>query len=410
MKTLIVIGALALAACSGGSGDAVPELSDPPATSLIAIVGEDGNIMTYDPVTAVVAPVTANAGPQRLYSQPTWSPDGTRLAFVENSAPVTGIQASGGFARVGLSAQQASPGSVHIATVAGGDAVVVTTPFSPFYLYWSPDGSQLAFLGNDLVNGRQGFGLIDTTTNVAERADSGQPYYFAWAPQSDRLLVHAANSELYYLALDGSKQPLSQIPGSFSAPSWVGSTQLFPVREGRRQILRLFDEDERARRDATDFGDGVALGLSPDEDRVAHITIDPGANPFALGPLIVDTPTGAIEIAELAAAFFWSSDGSQLLYLTPDAAADEFGLRWNTWDGATSIAFERFTPSRTFVQQYLPFFGQYANSLTFLSPDAGSFTFAGTIEGRGEGIWVQTIAADTPAELIGPGRFSTWSP
>ncbi|NNJ48535.1 MAG: hypothetical protein HKP18_11980, partial [Acidimicrobiia bacterium] len=77
---------------------------------------------------------------------------------------------------------------------------------------------------------------------------------------------------------------------------------------------------------------------------------------------------------------------------------------------ATSIAFERFTPSRTFVQQYLPFFGQYANSLTFLSPDAGSFTFAGTIEGRGEGIWVQTIAADTPAELIGPGRFSTWSP
>ena len=245
---------------------------------------------------------------------------------------------------------------------------------------------------------------------VAERADQGQPYYFAWSPQSDRLLVHAANRELYYLSLDGSKRSLTQTPGSFSAPGWVGSTQLFPVTEGRRQILRLFGEDEQALRDAADFGAGVALGLSPDEEQVAYISIGAGANPFALGPLIVDTPTGATEIAEQAAAFFWSSDGSQLLYLTPETADDDFGLRWNTWDGTTSIAFERFTPSGTFVRHYLPFFGQYANSLTFLAPDAGAFTFAGTIEGRGEGIWVQPLEPGADAELIGSGQFSTWAP
>ena len=143
---------------------------------------------------------------------------------------------------------------------------------------------------------------------------------------------------------------------------------------------------------------------------MAYIEIATGANPFALGPLLVESPAGTAEIADLAAAFFWSADGSQLLYLTPDAGADDFGLRWNSWDGSTSIEFERFTPTRTFVQQYLPFFGQYANSLTFLSPDADWFTFAGTIEGRGEGIWVQPIEANAGAELIGPGEFSTWAP
>ena len=116
------------------------------------MLGVDGNVSTYDPVTSIVTPITTDAGPGRVYSQPTWSPDGTRLAFVENTAPVSGIQAASGIRRVGLSAQQAVPGSVHIAPVTGGDTAVVTTPFSPFYLYWSPDGSQLAFLGNDPVH------------------------------------------------------------------------------------------------------------------------------------------------------------------------------------------------------------------------------------------------------------------
>jgi TolB protein len=399
-----------LAACSGAASEADTTQPAEVAPAVLAMLGVDGNVSSYDPATSTVTPITTDAGSSRVYSQPTWSPDGTRLAFVENTAPVSGIQAAGVFRRVGLSAQHGGAGSVHIAPVAGGDTVVVTTPFSPFYLYWSPDGRQLAFLGNDPVHGRQAFGIIDTAANVAERVDVGQPYYFAWSPRSDRLLVHAANSELYYLDLDGSKQPLPQTPGSFSAPGWVGDTQLFPVLEGERQILRLFDGDGRSRRDATDFGSGVALGLSPDEERVAYIEIATGANPFALGPLLVESPAGTAEIADQAAAFFWSADGSRLLYLTPDVGSDDFGLRWNSWDGSTSIEFERFTPTRTFIQQYLPFFGQYANSLTFLSPDANWFTFAGSIEGKGEGIWVQPIEANAPAVLIGPGEFSTWSP
>jgi hypothetical protein len=224
------------------------------------------------------------------------------------------------------------------------------------------------------------------------------------------LLVHAENRRLYYLGLDGSKEVLDFTPGQFSAPGWYGDTQLFPVREGRRQILRLRTPEGTALRDATDFRSAIAHGLSPDGDRVAFIAIGEDANAFGLGPLMVNTPAATVEIADMAAAFFWSADGAKLLYLTPDMSTEDFALRWNVWDGAGSKAFERFLPTPTFFQQYLPFFGQYANSLSFFSPDGDYFTFAGTIEGRGEGIWIQSTNGDPEAELIGPGEFSTWAP
>ncbi len=105
-----------------------------------------------------------------------------------------------------------------------------------------------------------------------------------------------------------------------------------------------------------------------------------------------------------------SSLDSGAAAFTQGSFDDDFKLRWNVWDGTVSIEFEPFVPTRTFLAQYLPFFGQYANSLSFFSPDGGSFTFAGSIEGRGEGIWVQQVDGGAPAALVAPGEFSTWAP
>jgi TolB protein len=402
---LALLIAVAVGACSGGSSDA------PSPASLIALIGDDGNVSTFDPSTGVLTAVTGDAGAGRVYSQPTWSPDGTRLAFVASATAVTGpaVEAGPSVVRTSFEAQDATS-AIHIAPASGGPATVIPTPFAAFYLYWAPDGASLAFLGNDLAFGRQALGMIDVGAGTAERLDSGQPYYFAWSPDSDRLLVHAAGSELYLLGLDGTRQAVGPSPGGFSAPNWVGDTRLFPVAEGDRRVLRISDADGAGLRDATEYGGAIAIELNPDGERVAYIDITTGANLFALGTLVVDGPDGAAEIADLAAAFFWSADGSRLLYLTPDVSGGDFALRWNVWNGNETVAFERFLPTTVFLQQYLPFFGQYANSLSFLSPDAGAFTFAGTIEGRGSGIWQQTTEPGSPAQLIAPGEFSTWAP
>ncbi len=405
MRYVVLSLAMVVAACTGSGADEVQ------SAQRVAFLGIDGNISIYEATTGLVTPITSDAGPSRLYSQPTWSPDGSRLAFVTSGASVSGpgVEPGRNVVRVGREAQNLGS-AIHIVAADGGAPTIIPTPFAAFYLYWAPDGTKLAFLGNDLSILRQALGMIDIVDNSVERIDIGQPYFFAWSPDSDRLLVHAANSELYFLGLDGAKEPAGSTPGGFSAPSWVGDTRLFPVVDNDRQVLRLFDAAGAALRDATEYETSIALALNPDEARVAFIDIPPGANPFGLGPLIVDAPGGTTEVADLAAAFFWSPDGARLLYLTPGISGDDFQLQWNVWDGAGAVAFEPFLPTNTFFGQYLPFFGQYANSLSFFSPTGDSFTFAGTIEGRGSGIWLQPIEPDTPAELVAPGEFSTWAP
>ena len=407
MKHLLVTLALLVTACTGGTGD---EQSRAPAR--IAILGSDGNVATFDPAGDETTFLTTDAGPSRIYSQPTWSPDGERLAFVSSTVAAVGgpgILAGATAARVGSEAQSEPEAAVHLSPIDGSAPTVVPTPFAPYYLYWSPDGTRLAFLGVDTATQRQTLGVIDSGTLEVELLDTGQPYYFAWSPASDRLLVHAGASELYYLGMNGNRSDLAPTPTGFSAPGWQGNTQLIPADGPDGPILALFDADGNMQRSIANFGDGVALGLSPGTDRVAFIDIVPGANPFELGTLEVSSGQNTVIVAESASAFSWSADGARLLFLTPDVDGDEFRLRWNVWENGESVRFERFLPTRTFVQQYLPFFGQYANSLALFSPDGGAFTFTGTIDGRGEGVWLQQVEGSDPARSIGAGEFSTWA-
>lgn len=407
MKRTLVVLVIVLAACSGSS-------SDEPAASAsqLAIVMPDGNIAVFDPVTEILTDLTTDAGEGRFYAQPTWSPDGQQVAVSVSAAATSGpgIQAEGSIVRVAHQAQAAGGSAIHLIPTDGGPPTVISIPFAAFYLYWAPDGTHLAFLGNDTTQGQLGVGIVDVSAGRAEVVDSGQPYYFAWSPESDRMLVHRADRELFFLSIDGTQQVVGPSPGGFTAPSWIGDTLMVGWDDGSGPATRLVSPDGSLLEAGVPYSDAIAFGLNPDERRFAFIDAAAATNPFNLGALVVASPSGHTTVADEAAAFFWDASGERLLYLTPEFEADAFALRWNVWDGTTSHNYESFLPTATVVQQYLQFFSQYANSLSFFSPDGSSFTFAGRIDGRGEGIWIQDIESGGLAERVGPGEFSSWAP
>lgn len=399
MKRLAVVLLLVAVACTGGD--------DAAAGNLIAVQTADGNIVVIDPETGIETRLTFDGGTTTLYSQPTWSPDGSQLAFVQSGAAAgPGQFAAGGAVRVGLQAQ-AINSSIHILTM--GEEITdveVETPIAGFYLYWSPDGSSLAFLGSDFSG--IGLGVIDISTGTFRRIDGGQPYYFAWSPDSDRVLSHVGG-DVYFLSTDGLTDDFPIDPGGFSAPGWEGGSLLYSVVRDDGNLLVLATTDGEETREILEYPDEVAAELSADGKTVAYVDIRAGSAQPALGPLIADTVDGRVEVAPEVTAFFWSRDGTHLLYLAPDRTSEDLLLQWGVWDGTTTTTFEGFVPSATLVARYLPFFSQYSNSHSFLSPDNKSFVFAGEVGGE-SGVWIQKIEEGVPAQRVTDGVVATWAP
>jgi len=114
-------------------------------------------------------------------------------------------------------------------------------------------------------------------------------------------------------------------------------------------------------------------------------------------------------------AFYWSPDGQNLAFLTLDTVNGRIGLRWNIWDGRATRQYAGFFPSQELLENYIPFFDQYAQSHRIWSPQSDAIVFAGTLENGNSGVWVQPTGASGDQEAeppvnIGAGVIATWSP
>jgi Tol biopolymer transport system component len=109
-------------------------------------------------------------------------------------------------------------------------------------------------------------------------------------------------------------------------------------------------------------------------------------------------------------AFFWSPDGERLLYLDLDAADGRVWYRWGVWNQKRSFRTTRFLPSQVMIEQYFPFFEQYAQSMSLWSPDGSAFAYAGMNEDGEAGIWIQSARSDRAPVLVSDGTFVAWSP
>jgi len=384
------------------------DLADASSNRLL-VTGVDGNLFTVKPDGSGRFALTTDAGVGRLYSQPTWSATGARIGW-------TKLERRDGELISSLVTSKAN----------GAEPTSLETLFPPFYLYWSPDDRQLAYLSNwlddsgptialqsaDIAGGGTGSKILGT----------GQPFYFSWAPDGNRLIAHVGSQQVVLIdtTVDTTKrEPLLVEEGSanFAAPQWLSTTDqfLYVTADERTAQLLLTDAAGAAPERLTYLTrqDQISFGLNATGSHIAYIETSAELGFNAFGPLFLyDRNTGSFAQVSTAptVAFFWSPDGSALFFLTVEAETDQIWLRVNVWEEAGVRQYARFIPSIAYLRDYLPFADQYMQSLRFWAPDSRALVYTGQAEDGTAGVWVQEITGEAAPQLVAAGTFATWSP
>ena len=368
----------------------------------LLVQGSDGNLYTMNPDGSFVLALTDNASTSRVYLQPTWSPTSEQIAWTEVDT-----------------SEDVAHNTLVISDYNGASRTEFDAPFAPFYMFWNPDGSRLAYLSSWVSRNRPSLALrLLTLGDIDEpimTLAEGQPLYFSWSPDGTRMLTHIGNERVELQAVDGSREPLVTTKAQFPAPQWsrAGTEWIYANdANGRQRLVTAHtaggDEDE-----LTDFEGRISFTLSPNGRDVAYLVTPELAPTPALGPLyVIDIETGSTrEISdEPVIAFFWSPDGEKLVFLVTEGRDSSVRLRWKVWDNTGIQNYGQVVPSRTFLQSYLAFFDQYAQSMSIWSPDSTAFAYAGIDEENQRGIWVQELGEDKAPKWISRGVFVAWSP
>jgi TolB protein len=366
----------------------------------LLVQGTDGNIFTIAPDGSRRRNLTSDAGATRRYSQPIWSPDATTIAFARTDFSTAGVG-----------------GALITMQHDGTGRVELPLAFPPFYMAWSPAGDQIAYLSNwqGLEGPTMALRLVDVAANTAGTLAEGSPYYFSWSPNGDALLAHIGSNRMELQRVTGERRALAQTPADFGAPHWLadGERLVYAVGDAAGQQVIVADLQGVPLQQVTDFEDRVGFALSPDGARIAYVLTAAGAPSNTYGPLYVaelETLRTVALPAPSVLANFWSPDGSKLAYLARDTSNPRrTWLRWNVWDGSATVQYERFAPTLPFVQSYLAFSDQYAQSLRVWSPDSRAITYAGISEAGERGVFVQRLG-EGRAQRITSGEVATWSP
>ena len=381
------------ATSEGPTPTVASEVADLPGR--LAIVNATGDLVTMDPDGSGELVLDEVEVGRSQVRQPTWSPDGHSVGWVHVEITEAGS----------LSA------AVATSSGKGRRPTEARTAVVPFYLSWDPTSTRIAYLGSPSEAAIE-LGIVEVAgRSTGTPLDTGRPLYLSWGPNGDELLVHVGEDRLERLDLDGSPTPVAERPGAFSAPVWTadGRTLVYASIDAGDQRLVARGVEAGGERTLVPYDGLIAFVVSPESDRIAFQVLEPERT---LPLSVIDVRTGdTVEITDHAiASFFWSPDGSRLLFLDAVPDAEQFWYRWGVWDGTSSFLTPRFVPSELIAVDYLQYFEQYAQSMSLWSPDSSAFAYPGTNEDGEEGIWIQSARADRAAVLVADGDFVAWSP
>jgi len=396
---LIAMAAL-VTACTGsapeGPSGALPSLSGfphPISGDRLLVLKDDGSIVTIGRDGSAPILLVPSRGIDVETRQPVWSPDGRSVAWAELE-----LTDQGASSRLVTSAPDGS----------GRTEFPVET--GTFFLEWDPTSSRIAYLGNfqDTI----GMGVAGRSPDgdpVATTLGLGQPFYLSWSPEGQQLLIHVGSESLGTLDLEGNPLvPIGDAPGIFQAPVWLADGRMVYAATAKDRQTLVIRDGNRAK-ELVAFEGSIEFVASPDGTRIAY-RVDDGSGLGGIDVVDVRTARSRGVTEAPTSAFHWSPDGRRLLLMTMEEGDDPTTHRWQVWDGkvATRIG-PTFLPSPTFWRDYVPFFGQFSQTMTLWSPDGSSFAFAGLIGDRA-GIWVQDLDAEEPSFVLDGGSVVAWSP
>lgn len=383
----------------------------------LAFITPTGQVATINPDGSAMRTLTTEG----FFQFPAWSPDGATIAAIGNDGVAGGIYL--------LEDRVSVSPTVIYRSVAE----------RPFYLYWAPDSARLAFLAN---HPQSGIALHIASRSGSSLLAQGSPFYWQWTANSQSLLIHSGfiGSQARLGFTSRVRDTLTEnlaAPGRFQPPGISSSERFiaFAELQGERSVLVLRNNPAinpaPVRRELRHDG-LVALSFSPKDELLAFIHPETLA-PHFFGPLkLLDAETGTLErLTETSVlAFFWSPDGRYLAYLTPTVAPSDRVARLAVHHTDTLAPLQAqpiqldllvvdirtlqqrfiasFAPSPLWLQQFLPFFDQYALSHRVWSPASDALAFPVIdLETLSLQVAVFTLAGEV--QLLAAGDTPFWS-
>lgn len=437
MKKILVflLSALLISAClpQGMDVPQSPLLSVLERKSgLIAYMGVDGNMYVSDQGGGNLVQLTddaqipENQGEEFLYYQhPTWSRDGSQLAFVGLHSDGEQVETKVIVADVDDESQQ----EVHRSA----------SEF-PIYLNWSPDNENVSFISSNETGDNIILQSVPAGGGDRTILDVGSPYYWSWAPDGNVMIVHAGGAaasvpeHLAFLdvdapiiteqAVDITAEALREASTqAFQAPAWspAGShIALARVLDRKNEVIVTDAAGENPETIGT-FTEKTAFAWSSDGTRLAYLDGTQALEAGTIGPLhVVDLETSEeIVQDEDIIAFFWSPSGEEIAYfiliqIPPEGgssseATPQFGLALHVLDlvSGESREIATYRPTQQFLS-ILPYFDQYHQSATIWSPDNNNLVLSFLGE-SGPGIAVVAASGNLEPRFLTQGFLAFWS-
>jgi TolB protein len=411
----------------------------------IAVVDNSSQLWTVAPDGSDRRPLSDQ---RQFYQFPSWSPAGNDIAVIASDSEASGV---------------------YVVTDAPGSEMrqlYSDTSSLPIYLYWSPEGKQVSFIASHNEGLALHLAPADGSAASELLATSPSTFFWDWMPDGSQVLIHTGfaaierdNSRLAMVRLDDSllTQEIAE-GGYYQAPAVAADGAYFSfgsLDEDGNRWLSIQDVEQGEKVETVRHQGVLAMAFSPSSAQLAFTSPARPSLSFYGALRLIDLETGEprLLVPEPVVAFFWSPDGRSIAYMTPtiidkpfdfdDApvaglsgqstrakpglsaraklgAPDapglllqpetEFGLALSIVEveSGESRLLTTFKPGALFLDQFLPFFDQYAHSHRLWSPDSRALLLPIRDEQDQDMIIVVPADGNDPWP-ISPGVAAFWS-